>query len=116
MQLGIIIYSNDAETVWNAFRLAVFALRKGESVRVFLLAKDVEAEKLDTEKFKVTEQMQSFADAGGEVLHGHRRDRWRWPRVTKLCDCGRPGVPAPHMVDLTTLKSKLPRFTDDFPP
>jgi len=28
MKLGIIIYSNEVETVWNAFRLGVFSLKK----------------------------------------------------------------------------------------
>lgn len=44
MQLGIIIYSNDAETVWNAYRFANFSLNKGDAVKVFLLAKGVEYE------------------------------------------------------------------------
>ena len=68
MKLGIVIYSNDAETVWNAFRLGVFALKKGDSVQVFLLAKGVECEAIDTDKFKVTEQMQSFTGAGGKIF------------------------------------------------
>ena len=68
MKLGIIIYSTDSETVWNAFRLGVFALKDGDAVKVFLLSKGVECETLDTEKFKVTEQMQAFVDAGGEIL------------------------------------------------
>lgn len=68
MKLGIIIYSTDSETVWNAFRLGVFALKDGDAVKVFLLAKGVECETLDTEKFKVTEQMQAFVDAGGKIL------------------------------------------------
>jgi len=68
MKLGIVIYANDAETVWNAFRLGVFALKKGDSVQVFLLAKGVECETLETDKFKVTEQMRSFIDEGGKIL------------------------------------------------
>jgi uncharacterized protein involved in oxidation of intracellular sulfur len=32
-----------------------------------LLAKGVECESLDTDKFKVTEQIQSFVDNGGEI-------------------------------------------------
>jgi len=68
MKLGVVIYSNDAETVWNAFRLGVFALQQGDTVKVFLLAKGVEAESLNTDKFKVTAQMQDFADKGGEIL------------------------------------------------
>jgi uncharacterized protein involved in oxidation of intracellular sulfur len=68
MKLGIIIYSDDSETVWNAFRLGNFALNEGDEVRVFLLAKGVECESLDTEKFKVTEHMHTFFEAGGNIF------------------------------------------------
>jgi len=68
MKLGMVIYSNDTETVWNAFRLGVFALKQGDTVKVFLLGKGVECEHLDTPKFKVTDQMQQFAAAGGVIL------------------------------------------------
>lgn len=68
MKLGIVVYTTDAETAWNAFRLGVFALEQGDSVKVFLLANGVEAEKLDTSKFVVTEQMQAFVDKGGKIL------------------------------------------------
>lgn len=68
MKLGIIIYSNDPETVWNAFRLGVFSLKEKDTVKIFLLAKGVECESLDTDKFKVSEQMQTFVDNDGEIL------------------------------------------------
>lgn len=68
MKLGIVIYSNDAETVWNALRLGVFALKKGDAVRVFLLGKGVECEAIDIGQFKVTEQMRAFIDGGGAIL------------------------------------------------
>jgi len=68
MRLGIIIYSTDSETVWNAFRLGNFALKEGDEVKAFLLAKGVECESLDTEQFKITEQMHSFVDNGGKIL------------------------------------------------
>lgn len=67
MKLGIVVYSTDAETVWNAFRLGVFALKQGDAVRVFLLAKGVECEKLGTDQFKVVDQMQALVDAGGKI-------------------------------------------------
>lgn len=67
MKLGIVIYSNDAETVWNAFRLGCFALKKGDSVRVFLIAKGVECEAIDSNQFKVTEQMRAFIDGAGKI-------------------------------------------------
>ena len=68
MKLGIVIYSNDPETVWNAFRLGVFSLNKSDTVKVFLLGKGVEAESLDTERFRVTEEMSLFIKSGGAVL------------------------------------------------
>nr|QNO49315.1 hypothetical protein HONBAIEO_00009 [Methanosarcinales archaeon ANME-2c ERB4]QNO49433.1 hypothetical protein JHKIABMC_00039 [Methanosarcinales archaeon ANME-2c ERB4] len=68
MKIGIIIYSDDSETVWNAFRFGNFALAEGDCVKVFLLGKGVECESLDTSKFVVTEQMRMFADAGGEIF------------------------------------------------
>ena len=68
MKLGIIIYSNDPETVLNGFRLAVFSLKQGDSVKVFLLAKGVECERLNDEKFNVLKQMQLFVDEEGEIL------------------------------------------------
>ena len=68
MKIGIIIYSDDSETVWNAFRFGNFALAEGDSVKVFLLGKGVECESLDTSKFVVTEEMRTFVDAGGEIF------------------------------------------------
>jgi uncharacterized protein involved in oxidation of intracellular sulfur len=68
MKLGIVIYSNDSETVWNAFRFGNFALNQHDKVKVFLLAKGVECESLDTDKFVVTEQMKTFIDKGGEIF------------------------------------------------
>ncbi len=68
MKIGIVLYSNDPETVWNAFRLANFALKENDKVSVFLLAKGVEAESLDTSQFKITEQMKNFVEGGGELL------------------------------------------------
>lgn len=57
MKLGLIIYASDAETVWNAFRLSVFALKQGDVVRAFLLARGVECESLHSEQFPVKTQM-----------------------------------------------------------
>ncbi len=68
MKIGMIIYSNDPETVWNAFRFGNFALEEGDSVRVFLLAKGVECERLNTKKFSVTDQIRRFIDNWGKVF------------------------------------------------
>lgn len=68
MKFGIIINSNDPETVWNAFRFGLKPLTKGDEVRVFLTGRGVEAEQLDTEQFAVTQMMTDFMDLGGSVL------------------------------------------------
>ncbi len=68
MKLGIVIYSNDPETVWNAFRLGVLARKQGDAVSVFLLGKGVEAESLLDKKFDLTGQMRQFSEAGGSIL------------------------------------------------
>lgn len=68
MKIGIVIYSSDPETVWNAFRFGNFALKEGDEVKTFLLAKGVECESLNTDKFKVTEQMHLFIDNGGNIF------------------------------------------------
>ena len=68
MKLGIVIYSNDSETVWNALRLGIFSSKKSDDVKVFLLAKGVECESLDTEKFNITKEMKVFLESGGEIL------------------------------------------------
>ena len=35
MKMGIVIYSNDSEIVWNALRFANFAVKEGDVVKVF---------------------------------------------------------------------------------
>ncbi len=44
--LGLVIYSDDIETVWNALRLANFSKKQGDTVNIFLLGKGVELENL----------------------------------------------------------------------
>ena len=85
MKIGIVIYSNDPETVWNAFRFGNFALKEGDKVKVFLLAKGVECESLDTDKFKITKQMQALIDGGGEILACGTCLRMRKSEGSELC-------------------------------
>jgi len=68
MKIGIVVNSGDSETVWNAFRFGNFALAMGDEVKVFLTGKGVEADLLDTDIFKVTEQSQTFVDSGGKIF------------------------------------------------
>ncbi|MBI2336144.1 MAG: DsrE family protein [Deltaproteobacteria bacterium] len=85
MKISIIIYSNDSETVWNVFRLANLALQQKDDVKVFLLAKGVEAESLDTEKFKIRELMQTFLEKGGAILACTTCIKLRQQEASELC-------------------------------
>jgi uncharacterized protein involved in oxidation of intracellular sulfur len=85
MRLGIVIYNHDSEYVWNAFRLGVFSLKKGDSVKVFLLANGVECEKLNTEKFNISEQMQAFVSSGGKIFACGTCLRIRNSDGTEMC-------------------------------
>ena len=68
MKLGIIIYSTDAEVVFNALRLANFSLEEKNEVSLFLLASGVEYESLSSDKFPIQNLAQSFLDSGGQIL------------------------------------------------
>lgn len=68
MKFGIVICSNDPETVWNAFRFGIFSRKQGDAVSAFLLGKGVEAESLDNGQFDVIGQMRNFSEAGGSIL------------------------------------------------
>lgn len=57
MKIGIVINSNDPETVWNAFRFGTTSLLGGHEVKVFLLGGGVESENIESEKFNVKEQI-----------------------------------------------------------
>ncbi len=85
MKLGIILYSTDPETVWNGFRLGVYARNQGDGVTVFLLAKGVDCEQLDTERFPVRAQMQEFVDRGGAILACGTCLKLRQREGTELC-------------------------------
>ena len=47
MTPGIVVSSDDAETVWNALRLANFTLARGDEVKLFLFGKGVMCPSLD---------------------------------------------------------------------
>lgn len=66
--IGIVIYSNDAETVWNAIRFANFSKNQGDSVSIFLLGKGVELENLAKSDKNIEEQTDKFLDSGGTIL------------------------------------------------
>jgi len=66
--IGMVIYSNDVETVWNAFRLANYSKTQGDTVRIFLLGKGVEVDNLVKENKDLKDQADSFWEKGGTIL------------------------------------------------
>ena len=65
--IGMVIYSNDVETVWNAFRLANHSVKQGDTVQIFLLAKGVEVDELVNEDEDLKNQVDAFLETGSEI-------------------------------------------------
>jgi hypothetical protein len=66
--LGLVIYSDDTETVWNALRLANLSKNQGDTVNIFLLGRGVELENLIQESKDIDKQVELFLDGGGSIL------------------------------------------------
>jgi uncharacterized protein involved in oxidation of intracellular sulfur len=85
MKLGIVLYSNHPETVWNAFRLANFSLKKNDTVKVFLMANGVEAESISTSEFDIKSQMENFISGDGTLFACGTCIKIRKKNSTELC-------------------------------
>ena len=68
MKLGIILNTNDAETVWNALRLGNEALVGGNPTTMFLLGSGVEMVAIKDKSFDVAGVLKKFLDGGGNLL------------------------------------------------
>jgi uncharacterized protein involved in oxidation of intracellular sulfur len=60
MNVLFIISTDDAETAYNAMRLANVAVQKGDDVSVFMLGKGILFEQSSTEAFNVLEQVNQY--------------------------------------------------------
>jgi uncharacterized protein involved in oxidation of intracellular sulfur len=60
MKLLFIISTDDAESSYNAMRLANVAVKKSDEVSVFMLGKGVLYEKSSNDQFNVIEQVNQF--------------------------------------------------------
>ncbi len=68
MKLGIIVNSNNPETAWNALRLGVETLARGNGVNMFLLGSGVEIENIKDKTFDIAGALKKFLDSGGNLL------------------------------------------------
>ena len=60
MKVLFIIATDDAETSYNAMRLANVTVKKGDEVSVFMLGKGVLYEKSSNDQFNVIEQVNEY--------------------------------------------------------
>lgn len=88
MKLGIIISSSQAETNWNAFRLANLALSKGDTVSMFLVGEGVEYGKNSSAQFDIHKQVQQFLQANGTIIACGTCIALRKQNSTKECPAG----------------------------
>ena len=86
--IGIVLYSNDVETVFNALRLAAYSQEWDNKVQVFLLGKGVELEKLIKENADINEQFQKLIELGGEVMGCQTCFKSRQQSNSKICKLG----------------------------
>jgi sulfur relay (sulfurtransferase) complex TusBCD TusD component (DsrE family) len=68
MKLGIVLNTNNPETVFNALRLGNTALGAGHSVNIFLLGPGVEIESIDNKEFDVPDVLSRFSKDGGNLF------------------------------------------------
>lgn len=66
--IGMIICSNDTETVWNALRFANYSSSAGDTVNIFLLGKGVELETLSLENQDIKEQVDLILEKDITIL------------------------------------------------
>ena len=68
--IGMLIYSDDAETVWNAMRLAVYSQSQGDFVVIFVLGRgtDIFMQKQDdNDVYNVQNISDTFLHNGGTI-------------------------------------------------
>ena len=69
MKIGVILNTNEAETVWNCFRFGNEALKNNHFVKVFLLGKGVEIENIKDDKFPLLDgSIKKFIKNNGIIL------------------------------------------------
>ena len=106
LNIGIVLSTNDPETVFNVFRFANFALTKKDLVTVFLLGKGVEAEQTSTNQFDVQNQMENFVAAKGIILSCGTCLTLRNKEASDLC----PVSTLSDMYDLINRSDKVLTF------
>ena len=106
MKIGIVLNSNDPETVWNAFRFGVEALSRGHAIKLFLLGKGVECENLKDGKFGVQRMIGAFKKRNGVLLACGTCLKVRDKEASGICPVSTIG----DMLDLVVESEKVLTF------
>ena len=85
IKIGIVISTNDAETVWNALRLANYSIAENDTVSIFLLGKGVELSNISNNEFDIKSELNNFIDKGGNILACGTCMRSRKMEGSKTC-------------------------------
>ena len=83
--IGIVIYSGDAETVWNALRLATLSQSKGDTVAIFVIGKGLDVFMADNKMFDIKSLSDKFWANGGQILTCATCAKLRGTEEVKSC-------------------------------
>ena len=68
MRFGIILNTNDPETVWNSLRFGMTSLLDHHEMKLFVLGNGVDLDKIEDDRFDIGRQIITFIDKGGRIL------------------------------------------------
>lgn len=86
MKIGVILNTNEPETVWNCFRFGNESLKNAHSVKIFLLGKGVEIEKVKDDKFPLLEgSIKKFIKSNGAISACGACLKLRGTEESKIC-------------------------------
>jgi len=68
MKIGIVLNTDEPETVWNSLRFGVTSLLDNNEVNFFLMGKGVELDQIEDNRFDIGKQIDVFIDKGGRIL------------------------------------------------
>jgi predicted peroxiredoxin len=83
--IGIVISSGDAETVWNALRLGIAAQSKGDTVVIFVISKAVDVFMKDTSTYDIPKTSSQFVSKGGNILTCATCAKMRHTENVQMC-------------------------------
>lgn len=83
--IGIVLYSNDVETIFNAFRFANYSQEWDNQVSIYLLGKGVELEGLVKTNNEIKEQVDKFLAQNGIIMGCQTCFQNRQQTESKIC-------------------------------